>query len=1551
MGGGAETVSKTIDNRIVQMEFDNDQFEKGVKTSMDTLDKLDSKLQFKDTKGGVNSLTNIADSLQVLTDRFSGLGVIGLSVIQRLTNAALNKILPVLSNINATIRSMTTNMSTLMSSFAKYEQMVLNQQTIMSAVQGKINKLTDAAYTMEDVAEIINRLRWYTDETSYNLDQMVNAVGNFTASGVDLAESETMILGIANACAEAGIGAAKADLAMTGFSKAIGAGQLTLNVWNNQLKTSGLTNSEKFRQSLLDAAEAEGTLIRVNGKLMTLNQKEEVTLANMTETLTKYGWANTKVMNRVLQDYASTVNGVYQLTNGGKIDLSAKAFDSLRIAMEKQGKSLKDLGLDQEFDQASAAIRTLTEAYEELGIEVPKSLRAFRFAQEAVSWSQVLEATATAVSSSWSRTFELIFGNYEEAKKLWTDVSETMWDIFAGGGGERNEIFEIWHDRSYEDFAEGVKNAFIAVDNLTNAFRNLFRQVWSQDPDKYINKIADAFSNMTNSFTKWAEGIVDVTDGIAFLAESLYLLPEARRIKSLFGNFSSLADVGNDMDGFSKNRFLSDVNIDIFDSLLDRFGDLDTVIRHLSVFDNIRETFKGFIAIFDLGKQAVKGFFRAIEPLWDLLGRMGRYFLENTGSLGKWLQELADSARESDFFYEHFKKIVDFIAKVANPTFDFLIGMFEKLKTGLVKIKDSIASTVQGISNLLHGLSWDGSKQLELFTKALEVLKIFITSFADFVSKALKSVVDGIKKAFNVATIDEIARAIASIWSAFRWYDMANPFDAFFRMFDYERIEGVLGRIGNAFNKFAKIAQAKAISELAKALLILARALFVISIIDPDRIVAATIAMGALMAELSASIKYIQGISLGKGSMFKIGMITSLATAMLILSFALAKIASVKDEDIIKGLAGMAALFTELVIAANNLKKVKTGGIVKFAVAMLILAVAVKMFGNIDDAALGRGLLAMAAIMTELAIFFAVINNFASFKVKAAGKALLTISAGMLIFAAALKILSKIDEEKLAVGMKTMTDALIMLTIAALALGAGNTVKGASALLIMAAALLLLTPSIILLGTMKWENIGRALRVLAGSIIILGVAAALLAPVIPAMLGLAGALALLGIAMAGIGAGILLLSVGLTTLAAAISVSSAAIGAGLQVLVTGLIQAIVQGIYYFVKGVADIAEVLTDSAVRIGKIWIEALISMFPVIIDAVLTLINDLIVALTQHVPTLVDNLVKLVVKVIDALANAILEHGPELLHAIGNLLRAISIFVLDAIEAILGGIPGIKSACEKAKRELTAQMQATQAEQVGTTYGESLTDGVATGIENTQQEAVDAAGTMVEKIETKVSSATSSFASIGSNIARATGQGIYNNTSYATVAAGEMINRIIAEANRKAGIRSPSKVFMQIGKFLDEGAAIGIRRNAYQVEKSSGEMIDSAITAFRDPLNGLADLLASDIDMNPTITPVIDLSNVTAGASAINDMMANRYSIGLAGTTRSLSNSMKIQNGNTTVADAIASLKEDLYTMKNEMLGMRIVMDSGALVGSISTKMDGALGTISTYKGRGNM
>jgi hypothetical protein len=181
-----------------------------------------------------------------------------------------------------------------------------------------------------------------------------------------------------------------------------------------------------------------------------------------------------------------------------------------------------------------------------------------------------------------------------------------------------------------------------------------------------------------------------------------------------------------------------------------------------------------------------------------------------------------------------------------------------------------------------------------------------------------------------------------------------------------------------------------------------------------------------------------------------------------------------------------------------------------------------------------------------------------------------------------------------------------------------------------------------------------------------------------------------------------------------------------------------------------------------------------------------------------------------------------------------------------------------------------------------------------------------------------------------------------------GTRLGNLAFEAAKKAlEAHSPSKKFMELGAWSAEGFSVGVTESLGVVGSSMDRLGSTAIDTLRDAMSSVTTAINSD-DSQPVIRPVLDLSNVNDGMGTL---LGANYNLGI-GTTRSLTNSIKIQNGDSnTVAGAINGLKEDLNTMKNEMLGMRIVMDSGALVGSISTKMDGALGTITTYKGRGNI
>ena len=258
-------MSKTIDEKVVSMKFDNSNFEKNVSKSMTTIDKLKEKLNFTGATKGLDEIEKasrkvnfdgLTSGLNNLTYKLDLANVFCYRLATTISDMALSAVKSI-GNIATSLTYL--NPSNITAGWSKFEEQTKSVQTILSSVSQKINKETGELYNTDDVYDTINKLSWYTDETSYNMEQMTTAIGNFTTAGLDLKDSEEMIIGIANACALAGVDATHASSAFEAFSRA-GSGFLTKGLWNNQLKTSGLSASEEFRQSLLDAGVAMGYL-------------------------------------------------------------------------------------------------------------------------------------------------------------------------------------------------------------------------------------------------------------------------------------------------------------------------------------------------------------------------------------------------------------------------------------------------------------------------------------------------------------------------------------------------------------------------------------------------------------------------------------------------------------------------------------------------------------------------------------------------------------------------------------------------------------------------------------------------------------------------------------------------------------------------------------------------------------------------------------------------------------------------------------------------------------------------------------------------------------------------------------------------------------------------------------------------------------------------------------------------------------------------------------------------------------------------------------------
>lgn len=364
-------MSREVDQRVVEMQFNNADFEKNTKKTIGLIDKLMEKLQFKGAEKGFEKLDAAAEkvdfdtmsrSLDDLQSKFSALDIIAATALVNITNKAVNA-------GEKLVKSLSVDQ--IASGWDKYTEKTSNVQTIMNAT-GK---------SIDQVNGYLNKLMWYSDETSYSFNELTSALSTAVASGGDIEKMIPMVMGIANATADAGKTGFAFQSTIRNLMQSYSAGYLQYMDWKS-LNGMG-TGTAALKQELIDTAVELGTL-----------KEGEVTISSFESTLSKK-WANTKVMEKTFEKYASMMTAAYDLVQ------------------QNPGMTTSD------------ALEQLSGQYGEL------AERAALAAQQATSFGQAIESTKDAVSSGWMKVFETLFGNKEEATATWTELSNRLYDIFV----------------------------------------------------------------------------------------------------------------------------------------------------------------------------------------------------------------------------------------------------------------------------------------------------------------------------------------------------------------------------------------------------------------------------------------------------------------------------------------------------------------------------------------------------------------------------------------------------------------------------------------------------------------------------------------------------------------------------------------------------------------------------------------------------------------------------------------------------------------------------------------------------------------------------------------------------------------------------------------------------------------------------------------------------------------------------------------------------------------------------------------------------------------
>ena len=736
-------MSTTVDERVVEMTFDNKQFEKNVKESMSTIDKLKEKLNFKGMKDGLDDFQESAskfdlDEMEKAADsvsiKFSALEAAGLRVIQRITDAAFDAGVSMVKSLSV---------DNISAGWDKFKDKTTSVATLIS--QG---------YDMDTVNAQLERLNWFTDETSYNFTEMVSSISKFTASGQDLKQSVDAMEGIATWAALSGQNATTASRAMYQLSQAMGSGQMRKQDWMS-IQNANM-DTEEFRQKAIDAAVALGNLEKIDEDLYisTLGGKNVTPfkVSQFADHLTEDAWFTSEVMMAVFQDYSAAVDQLYEYT-------------------EETGK-------------------TASEAIEDLGDQLDAfGLKAFKAAQEAKTWTDVIDSVKDAVGTGWMNTFENIFGDYEEQRVLWTDLANELYYIFAESGNERNEILADWKELKGREliFANDLEHGNIgAFWNIFYAFKD------------FVNNIKESFRNVFPK--KTAEELYDIAENIKTFSEKLRMSEEtSEKFRNvLYQFFSAIKGIGNvigyiykvlakpiitkifDMLPVIGNKFI----VPIYRALTTLYGIIDGIVNDFgNQFKNVISDISG----------AAKG----TISLSSIIEKIGKIIATIIGYVATLLWQIHES--------ELAISIIKGIAKVITTIFDIIKALFD-LISGKSKWSEFVSSFAEIGKNIVTGLG-NGIKN------AFNIIVGVIKAFANFVINTFKSILgihspstvfEGFGENIGQGLVNGIKKISQVVFDVIKWFGN-TIIDIFKEIIDFISGINISNFIKTSFNKIVSI--------------------------------------------------------------------------------------------------------------------------------------------------------------------------------------------------------------------------------------------------------------------------------------------------------------------------------------------------------------------------------------------------------------------------------------------------------------------------------------------------------------------------------------------------------------------------------------------------------------------------------------------------------------------------------------------------------------------------------------------------------------------------
>ena len=1036
-------MSREVDQRVVEMQFNNAQFERNTKQSLSTIEKLKAALKFDDVGDSFSGITKAAKNvnLEPVSDganevyyRFKALDVVAGTVLSNIVTKAFAA---------GTALAKALTIDPMKTGLAEYETQINSVQTILANTQKEGTNLAQ-------VNAALDELNHYADMTIYNFTEMTRNIGTFTAAGVKLDTSVQAIKGIANLAAVSGSTSQQASTAMYQLSQALAAGTVKLMDWNSVVNAG--MGGQVFQDALKETARVHGVAIDE------MIAKE----GSFRETL-QHGWLTASILTETLAKFTGDLS---------EEELRAIGYTEDQIAaIIKMGETAND---------AATKVKTFT---------------------------QLIDTLKEAVQSGWTQSWEYIIGDFEEAKELWTEISDRLQTVISQSAEARNALLQgglqsglnQFIDQGITDYsdlltdmlakigkasgaitdeeiesagglAKTLKSGWLNADMLESSLLQVVKEAseLSKLSDEQLESMSlsrEKVNDILKQFTELEEKVQDGTISIDEFIEKMNR-PSGREnlIQSLYNVMDSFGKLMGTIKGAFDEVFppmTAETLYKITESIRDLTSNL---IISDDTADKLRRTFKGLFSIAKIGVNIISTRARSIGNTVRAIGNLGviqgaaNQFLEITSAIGDFLSMVEEATRGITKIGDGFGAAASKVGSVKEAFVTiaeaietkFTIPEFETPIKTLTANFDSISKSIKdfgfsdkvvsSLEKLITLISTSGVSAFTVFGTAVGaafyVIRDICVNITEFIPKAVNAILelpktaseafkefsDGVSEGANrvISMLEKVMEPFIKLRDiAIESLESTTSLDIYriLSLLDVGLLSVMVGQLAGSTKKLSDVFK----DPVTKALESIAGAFDSIT--------------GAVKSwRRQNTIKSIQYV----------------AVAMLALSGALFVMSKIDLVNMAAGLGAIVVMTYTLVVAMGKFRKsladISTGKLVGLATVMvsiaggaMILANAISELVNAikpsGEEDLATNVLIFAAAVSGLTVLMVAVGKLSSMMsgtkagvILTASVMLISLSGALKIMASAVASLTSINPAGLVSGLLTVLSLLSMLT-------------------------------------------------------------------------------------------------------------------------------------------------------------------------------------------------------------------------------------------------------------------------------------------------------------------------------------------------------------------------------------------------------------------------------------------------------------------------------------------------------------------------------------------